>query len=87
MVKESGIYTLKCGLIHLNSLLRGSILYAAKAMVNKIEEHFRKTEQIEEGQMRLIFATTASCSIHLMYLESGHPPARFQIKRMMINYF
>ena len=47
----------------------------------------RKIEQIEEGQLRLLFATNASCPIHLMYLESGHMPARFQIKRMMINYF
>ena len=37
--------------------------------------------------MRLLFATNASCPIHLMYLESGQMPARFQMKRMMINYF
>ena len=87
MVKESGKYTMECGIIYLNSLLRGSILYAVEAMMNVKEEDFRKIEQIEEGQLRLSFATNSSCPIHLMYLESGHMAARFQIKRIMINYF
>ena len=87
MVNEAGKYTIECGFIYLNSLLRGSILYAAEAMFNATEEDYRKIEQIEEGQMRLLFATRSRCPIHLMYLESGHIPARFQIKRIMVNYF
>ena len=37
--------------------------------------------------MRLLFSTDQSCPIHLLYLESGQTPARFEIKRMIINYF
>jgi hypothetical protein len=87
MVKESGKYTIECGFIYLNSLLRGSILYGAEAMINMKEDDYRKIEQIEEDQMRLLFETDRSCSIHLMYLESGQVPARFQIKRMGLNFY
>ena len=48
---------------------------------------YRKIEQIEEDQMRLLFETDRSCPIHLLYLESGQVPARFQIKRMVINFY
>ena len=87
MVKESGKYTIECGFIYLNSLLRGSILCGAEAMINMKEDDYRKIEQIEEDQMRLLFETDRSCSIHLMYLESGQVPARFQIKRMGLNFY
>ena len=50
-------------------------------------KHKRKRFQIEEEQMRLLFKTDRSCPIHLLYLEAGHTPARFQIKRMQINMF
>ena len=40
MVKESGKYTIECGIIYLNSLLRGGILYAAEAMINMKEDDF-----------------------------------------------
>ena len=46
MVNELGKYTLECGFIYLNSLLRGSILYAANAMMNISEQDFHKIEQI-----------------------------------------
>ena len=49
------------------------------------EDDFRKLEQIEEDQMRLLFKTDKSCSLHLLYLESGQLPARYQIKRMQLN--
>ena len=87
MLRESGTYTIECGFIYLNSLLRGSILYAAEAMMNVTEQDFRNIDLIEEGQMRMLFATSASCPIHLMYLESGQILARFQMKRMMINFY
>ena len=87
MVKDLGKYTMECGLIYLNSLLRNSILYGAEAMLNIKENDFRQLEQIEEEQMRLLFKTDRSCPIHLLYLEAGHTPARFQIKRMQINMF
>ena len=87
MVRDLEKYTLECGLIYLNSLLRNSILYGAEAMLNIKENDFRQLEQIEEEQLRLLFKTDRSCPIHLMYLETGHTPARFQIKRMQINMF
>ena len=42
MVKDLGKYTTECGFIYLNSLLRGSILYGAEAMINIKEDDFRK---------------------------------------------
>ena len=56
-------------------------------MMNVTKEDFRKIVQIEKDQMRLLFETNASCPMHLMYLESGQIPARFEMKTMMINYY
>ena len=86
MVKECGKYTIECGFIYLNSVLRGSILYGAESMLNIKEDEYRKIEQIEEEQMRLLFSTDRSCSIHLLYLEAGQIPGRYQVKRMILNY-
>ena len=83
MVKGLGKYTIECGFVYLNTLLRGSILYAAEAMLNISEQDFRHIEQIEEDLMRKLFSTDRSCPLHLMYLEAGQVPARFQIKRMI----
>ena len=87
MVMGLGKYTLECGFIYLNSLLRGRILYAAEAMINISEQDFRKIEQIEEDLMRKLFSTERSCPIHLMYLEAGQVQARYQIKRMILVSF
>ena len=87
MVSVLGKYTIECGFIYLNSLLRGSILYGAEVMIDWKESEFCKIEQIGEEQMRLLFETDKSCSLHLMYLESGQVPARYQIKRMQLNMF
>ena len=87
MVKGCGKYTIECGFIYPNSILRGSILYGAESMLNIKEDDYRKIEQIEEQQMRLLFSTERNCSIHLLYLESGQIPARYQIKRMILNYY
>ena len=37
--------------------------------------------------MRLLFSTDQSCPLHLLYLESGQTTARFEIKRMAINFY
>ena len=87
MVSKLGKYTIECGFIYVNSLLKGSILYGGEAMIDMKECDFCKIEQIEEEQMRLLFDTDKSCSLHLMYLESGQVPARYQIKRMQLNMF
>ena len=86
MVKECSKYTIESGFIYLNSILRGSILYGAETMLYIKEDDFWKLEQIEEEQMRLFFSTDRSCPIHLLYLEAGQLPARFQVKRMILNY-
>ena len=52
MVKDLGKYTMECGFIYLNSLLRRSILYATETMIDIKEEDFRSIEKIEEDQMR-----------------------------------
>ena len=87
MVKGLGSYTAECGFIYLNSILRGSILYATETMMNIKEKDFRHIEQIEEDLMRKLFSTDMSCPIHLMYLEAGQTPARFQIKRMILIFY
>ena len=45
-------------------------------------------EQIEEDQMRNIFQvkTGIQVPIHLMYLELGLEPARFQVQRFKLNF-
>ena len=87
VLKDLGKYTMECGFIYLNSLLRGSILYATETMIDIKEEDYRNIEKIEEDQMRKLFDTDRSCPIHLLYLESGQTPARFQIKRMILNFY
>ena len=74
--------------IHLPKLtLKGSFLYTAEAMINISEQDFRQIEQIEEDLMRKLFSTDISCPLHLMYLEAGQIPARYQIKRMILVFF
>ena len=87
MVKGLGKYTFECGFIYLNSLLRRSILFGTEAMIDIKEDDFRKIEQLEEEQMRLLFKTEKSCSLHLLYLESGQKPARFVIKRKILDFY
>ena len=67
--------------------MRGSILYGAEAMINMKECNFRKIEQIKEHQIRPFFSEDQMCPIHLLYLESGETPARFEIQGMIIFCF
>ena len=48
----------------------------------------REIEKIEEGNLRSIFKTDTGIQvpIHLMYLDGGQVPARYQIKRYMVNF-
>ena len=66
----------------MNSILRGSILYAAECYYDLSENQLRRIERIEENLMRKIFKTNKSCPIVQMYLEFGQYPARFEIKKM-----
>ena len=87
MIKGLGKYTFQGAMIYLNSLLRSSILFAAEAMYNLKENEFRLLERIEENLLRKLFNTEKGCSIYQLYFESGHIPARFQIKRMKLVFY
>ena len=79
LVKGLGKYTIECGMIYLNSLLRSSILFAAETMYDVKENDYRQLERIEEDMIRKLFKTSRGCPIFQLYLESGHLPARFYI--------
>ena len=55
-------------------------------MFNMSEKDLRAIETIEESVLKSVFKTKKRCSRHLLYLESGMIPARYQIHRQMINY-
>ena len=74
-------------MIYLNSLLRSSILFAAEAMYSMKENEVRLLERIEENLLRKMFNTGKGCSIYQLYFESGHLPARIQIKRMKLVFY
>ena len=79
LIKNLGGFTFEGGIIYLQSLLRTSILYGSETMFNIKEKEFRIIEAIEESVLQKIFHTKRSCSRHLLYLESGMIPARYQI--------
>ena len=82
-----GKYTIECGMIYLNSLLRSSILFASETMYDIKENDFRQLERIEEDMLRKLFKTGRGCPVFQLYLESGHLPARFYIKRTKLVFY
>ena len=70
----------------MNSMLRGSILYASDMYYNLKEFELRQIERIEEGFLRKVFKTTRGCPLSQIYLEIGQVPARFEIKKMRLLY-
>ena len=85
LVEPLALYTFESAVIYIEALLRSSILYASETMVNLKESEYRALEKIEESVLQKIFQTTRSCSRHLLYLESGMTPARFQVQRQALN--
>ena len=85
LVKPLGVYTFESAVIYMESLLRSSILYASETMNNVKEIEFRALEAIEEAVLIKNFQTSRSCSRHLLYMEAGVTPARFQVKRQMLT--
>ena len=55
---------------------------------NITEKDLRDIERIEEEHMKNIFQvkTGIQVPLHLMYLDLGQVPARYQIKRFKLNY-
>ena len=88
ILKPLGQYTFECGMILLNSLIRSSVLYGTEAMYNVTENEIREIERIEEKQMKNIFKaeTGIQVPLHIMYLDGGQVPARYQIKRYKLNF-
>ena len=79
-------YYFECAVIFLNVMLRSSILYACETYYNLKESEVRQLERIEESYLRQMFKTLKSCPITQLYLESGHIPARFEIKRIRLLF-
>ena len=86
LIKPLGPYTFECALIYIKLLIRNSILYASEAMCSIKEAHYRALESIEESVLIRVFKTLKSCPRHLMYLEVGLVPARYQVHRQVLNY-
>ena len=85
LIEPLGCYRFERALIYIGSLLRSSIPYGAETMCNVKETEWRELEKIEESVLSKVFKTTRSCSRHLLYLEAGMIPARYQVMRQMLN--
>ena len=79
-------YYFECGKILMNSILRGTILYAADMYYDLKEKELRQIERIEENFLRKLLKTTKGCPITSLYLEIGQAPARFAIIKMRLLY-
>ena len=57
-------------------------------MYNITENEMRELEQIEENHMKNIFKadTGIQVPLHIMYLDGGQVPARYQIQRYKLNF-
>ena len=88
LIRPLGKYTFECAVIFLNSLVRSSVLYGTEAMSHINETELRALERIEEDQMRNVLQvkTGIQVPLHLMYLDLGQTPARYQIYRFKINF-
>ena len=64
------------------------MLYGTEAMIHINEKENRELERIEEDQMRKIMEvkTGIQVPLHLMYLDLGQTPARYQIYRYKMNF-
>ena len=49
------------------------------------ESEYRALEMIEESILKKVFKTKKSCPRHIMYLEAGMVPARYQVERQVLN--
>ena len=79
-------YYFECGKILMNSILRGTILYASDMYYDLKENEIRQIERIEENFLRKLLNTTKGCPITSLYLEMGQTPARFEIMKMRLLY-
>ena len=74
------------GMVFLNVLLQTSILYGCESYYNLKEYEVRQLERIEENYLRQMLKTTKGCPITQLYLETGHTPARFEVKKIRLLF-
>jgi hypothetical protein len=79
-------YYFECAMVFLNVMLRSSILYASETYYNLKESELRQLERIEESFLRQMFQTTKGCPLSQLYLEAGHAPARFEVKKIRLLF-
>ena len=79
-------YYFECGMIFLNVMLRSSIFYACETYYNLKETEIRQLERIEESFLRKLFKTSRGCPLSQLYLESGHTPARYHVKKTRLLF-
>ena len=79
-------YYFECSLVLMNTVLRGTILYASDMYYNMKEMEYRQIERIEECFLRKLFKTTKGCPITQLYFEIGQYPARFEIQKLRCLY-
>ena len=62
-------------------------MYGTEAMYNITQKDLRELEKIEEDQMKNVFPvkTGIQVPLHIMYLDLGQVPARYQVKRYKVN--
>ena len=86
LIKPLGPYTFEGALIYIKSLIRNSILYAAETMIYVKESEYKALELIEESVLVNALKTKRTCPKHLIYLEVGLVPARYQVQRQVLNF-
>ena len=86
ILQNMGKFTFECAFIYMNSILRGSTLYACETYYNLKENEIREIEKIDEDFMRQVFDVQRSCPIPLLYLESGQIPVRFIVQKQKLLY-
>ena len=71
LINGLGKYTIESHIICFKSLLRGSVLYAAEAMINLKEKEIKLIEKAEKLTLQDLFKTESSAPRHFIYLELG----------------
>ena len=79
-------YYFECAIVFMNTMLRGSILFACETYYNLKQSELRQLERIEDGFLRELFKTSTGCPIIQLYLEVGQYPARYEIFKILILY-
>ena len=83
IVQGLGSYTMQSSLIYISSMLRSSTLFGTEAYYTLSEKELLLLEKIDLECIAKILNVRL---IHLIYLECGLLPARFQMQKMKLHY-